>query len=42
MLTFASPLQDVDRSRLVRRIVEEEPVRPRQLDANIPLDLERS
>lgn len=40
MLTLRPPFQDLDRSRLLRRITDEEPVRPRDINGDIPPDLE--
>jgi serine/threonine protein kinase/WD40 repeat protein len=40
MLTLRPPFEDAQRSRLVQRILHEEPVRPRKLDPRIPRDLE--
>jgi serine/threonine protein kinase len=40
MLVLRPPFQDHDRPRLVRRIMDEEPARPREIDPRIPHDLE--
>ncbi len=40
MLTLQPPFQDHDRSRLLRRVLDEEPLRPREIDPDIPHDLE--
>ena len=40
LLTLRPAFEDTDRSRLIRKITHEEPVRPRKLDAGIPRDLE--
>ena len=40
MLTLHPPFEESDRSVLVRRLLHDEPTRPRMLDPSIPLDLE--
>lgn len=40
MLTLQPPFQDHDRSRLMRRILDDEPTSPREIDGTIPQDLE--
>jgi serine/threonine protein kinase/WD40 repeat protein len=40
MLTLRHPFEDEDRARLLRRIQEEVPPRPRRLDPHVPRDLE--
>ena len=40
LLTLESAFADTDRARLVRRIADEEPPRPRRLDRRVPRDLE--
>lgn len=40
MLTLRPPFRDHDRARLVQRIADEEPLRPRSIEPAIPHDLE--
>ncbi len=40
LLTLRPMFDESDRNRLIQRITQEEPTRPRSLDATIPLDLE--
>ncbi len=40
LVTLRPAFDDSDRSRLIRKIVHDEPVRPRKLDPGIPRDLE--
>jgi WD40 repeat protein/serine/threonine protein kinase len=40
MLTLRPPFSDHDRARLVRRIAEDEPSRPRVIEPDVPHDLE--
>ena len=40
LLTFRSPFEEQDRATLVGQILHGEPTRPRDLDSEIPLDLE--
>jgi WD40 repeat protein/serine/threonine protein kinase len=40
MLALRPPFQDHDRARLVRRILDDEPARPRSMEPAIPIDLE--
>jgi serine/threonine protein kinase/WD40 repeat protein len=40
MLTLRPAFEEGDRGRLIRRVMNEEPVRPRTLDRRIPRDLE--
>ncbi len=40
VLVLQRPFEDTDRHRLIKRIAEEEPVRPRKLNPRVPEDLE--
>jgi WD40 repeat protein/serine/threonine protein kinase len=40
LLTLRPAFEDSNRARLIKRIAQEEPPRPRQVDKRIPLDLE--
>ena len=40
LLLFEPPFQDADRGRLLRKVLHEEPRRPRQVDPRIPIGLE--
>jgi serine/threonine protein kinase/WD40 repeat protein len=39
-LTLRLPFQDTDRARLIRKVTDDEPPRPRKLDPHVPRDLE--
>jgi WD40 repeat protein/serine/threonine protein kinase/tetratricopeptide (TPR) repeat protein len=40
LVTFQPAFQDLDRARLIQRVVQEEPARPRKLNRAVPRDLE--
>jgi serine/threonine protein kinase/formylglycine-generating enzyme required for sulfatase activity len=40
LLTLRPAFEDIDRRRLIKKLTEEDPIRPRKIDRRVPVDLE--